>query len=119
MKITSINIKESGDFTIAFNTDPPLTRPVYERYEMLHALEPALKNFKPFNMHGMTYLVLGFSNDIALPHNLAEIVERILTMAESEIVDERAQKREQENLQSRQRRERIEQTAKTLGLPLK
>ena len=121
MKIASINEKESGEFWIALNTEPPLTEKVFDQYKMLHAIDPILSRFKPDHRSDTSFLILSSTNpiDSAFPPKFIEAVERALISAEALVAQEAARRGEQEKLQRNQRKEKIQSAAQNLGIPIK
>ena len=119
MKITSINRKESNEYNLELNTEPKLEKAVFDHFQLQAARNPRLKSmaFSKVENSGLI-LHTGALIDSVNSEGLANLIEDLLTKAESIAARECASAKQEANLQDNQKNEIIEAAAKKLGIPI-
>jgi len=123
MKVTSVNEKKSSESYISLETEPPLTRKIFEIYKELHDKEPGLLEFeREFSdeEHLLTIKTKNFQPfGPVFPTEFIETINRLLEKAEMLTKQKEEQLHKTELTREQQRKDKVQATAKALGLPVR
>ena len=120
MRITSINRKESDEYNLELNTEPQLKQAVFDHFQLQAARDPRLKHIA-FSKLENSGLILHTRElvDSVNSDGVANLIEDLLTKAESIVAREFSATKQEASLMNDQKNAIIEAAAKKLGIPIK
>ena len=119
MKITSINRKNSNEYSLELNTEPKLEQAVFDHFQLLAAQDHKLRSYA-FSKLENSGLILHTRAliDSVNSKGLASLIEDIFSKAESIAALESAATKHEDKLRDDRTDAIIEAAANKLGIPI-